>query len=275
VLCSKCGANLPDGSHSCPACGAPEAATADGPTLEVATEPACSKCGTGLPEGSQFCLKCGQPVPAAALANQLATVPPAPAPERVQLARRRSGPPVVLIGLVLVLAGLLAWIAFSDNPTAQELREDVTGARTRTIIETPFSVKPHSYSYYDFTVPPGAMDVTVTGDFTAVSSQEKSKDKDKFTDNNVEVYLLTDTAFVAWRDGYSTGSFYESGRTASDNIGAKLPSGAGHYYLVFSNNFSPRAPKTVRGTVLLHYRALLSESLGQVREKIGNWLGFN
>lgn len=275
MLCSKCGASLPDGSHSCPACGAPENATADGPTLAVATLPPCPKCGTGLPEGSQFCLKCGQPVRAEAIANELATVPPAPAPETVPLARPRSRPPVVLIALVLVLVGLIAWIAFSENPTAQELRDDVTGARAQTIVETPFSVKPHSYSYYDFTVPSGAVDVTVAGDFNAAGSPGKGKDKDKDTDNNIEVYLLTDTAFVAWRDGFATGSFYESGRTASSTIGAKLPSGAGHYYLVFSNNFAPRTAKTVHTTVLLHYRALLSESLGQLREKIGNWLGFN
>jgi hypothetical protein len=47
--------------------------------------------------------------------------------------------------------------------------------------------------------------------------------------------VLTDTAFVVWRDGYATGSFYESGRTAGGTISANLPPGEGRYCLVFSN----------------------------------------
>jgi hypothetical protein len=189
----------------------------------------------------------------------------------MKLAPPRSRPPLLLICLVLVLAGLLGWIVYSDNPAAQELRDDLTGARAQMIIETPFSVKPHTFSSYELTVPPGAVEVTVNGDFHAAASQSK----DTKPDNNIEVYVLTDTAFVAWRDGFSTGSYYESGRTSGGAIRATLPSGAGHYYLVFSNNFSPRTAKNVNATVLLHYRALLSDSLTRLRERLWNWLGFN
>jgi RNA polymerase subunit RPABC4/transcription elongation factor Spt4 len=270
VLCSKCGASLPDGSQTCPACGAPEHAT-DGPSVAVATLPICSRCGSILPEGSRFCLKCGQAVLAEPVTEEVSKVHVTTAPEKVKPARPRSKPPLLLIGLALVLAGLIGWITFSDSPTAQELREDITGARTQTIIETPFSVKPHTFSYYEFMVPPGAVDATVTGNFSATGVAGK----DKVADNNIEVYVLTDTAFVAWRDGYSTGSYYESGKTAGSTISAALPSGAGHYYLVFSNNFSPRTAKTVHATVLLRYRALLSESLTRMRERLWNWFGFN
>jgi len=277
VLCSKCGASLPNGSQSCPACGALELATADDPTVAVAILSVCSKCGTGLPEGSQFCLKCGHPVRTEPIAEEPATVHLATAPEKVKLAQRRSRPPVLLLCLVLVLAGLVGWIAYSDNPAAQELRDDITGARTQTIIETPFSVKPHTFSSYEFTVPAGAVEVAVTGDFNAAGSpaKDKGKDKDKNADNNIEVYVLTETAFVAWRDGFSTGSYYESGRTAGGTVRAKIPSGAGHYYLVFSNNFSARTAKNVEATVLLHYRALLSESLNRLRARLWNGLGFD
>lgn len=207
------------------------------------------------------------------IVKELASVQLTSTPQRVQPARAGHRPPVVLVGLVLVLGGLVGWIAFSDNPAVQELREDVTGARAQTIIETPFILKPHAFSYYEFTVPPGAVDVKVTGDFKAAGVRSNNRDKD--TDNNIEVYVLTDTAFVAWRDGYSTGSYYESGKTASSTISATLPSGAGHYYLVFSNNFSPLTARNIHATVLLRYRALLSESLGRVREKLWSWLGFN
>ena len=271
MLCSKCGASFPDGSQCCPACGTPELASSEGPTVAVATLPVCAKCGSGLPEGSQFCLKCGHPVRTEAIAEDLATVQLAPAPEKVKLGPPRSRPPVLLICLVLGLAGLVGWIAYSDAPAAQELREDITGARAQTIIETPFSVKPHTFSSYELTVPPGAVEVMVKGEFHAAASQSK----DKNPDNNIEVYVLTETAFVAWRDGFSTSSYYESGRTGSGTIRATLPSGAGHYYLVFSNNFSPRTAKTVDATVLLHYRALLSDSLTRLRVRLWNWLGFD
>jgi len=90
------------------------------------------------PKGSQFCLKCGHPVHTEPIAEELAAVHVAPAPEKAKLAQPRSKPPVLLICLVLVLAGLVGWIAYSDNPTAQELRDDITGARAQTIIETAF-----------------------------------------------------------------------------------------------------------------------------------------
>ena len=270
MVCSKCGASLPDGSQSCPACDSSKFAKGAEPAIAVACLPICSKCGNVLAEGSQACPKCGQPPNAEPVTKQLRAIPVASA-ERVRLHRARYRPPIVLVILLLLLAALAAWIAYSDSATAQELREDLTGERAQTIVEAQVSVKANSFVYYQFSVPGGSVDVTVSGDFSVTANPGK----DKNPDNNIEAYILTDTAFIAWRDGYSTGTFYESGRTSQGTIIAKLPTGAGEYYLVFSNRFSPRTAKTIRTNVLLQYRALLSESLVRLRESIRNWLGLN
>jgi ribosomal protein L40E len=287
VLCSKCGTNLPDGSQSCPWCGT-TATTGKSIALAIAPQSVCTKCGTSLPEGSQFCLKCGQSVsPDSQLV--IPQSPPEPktealAPPVVQIPepfprqlparpRRRSR---VLWYLLPLLLGA-SWVALSNDPVAQELRDEITGARTQTIVETPISVKPQSFAYYEFTVPPGAVNVGVTGQFSAEGRPDKKSDKgsNNASDNNVETYVLTDSAFVVWRNGYATGSRYESDRVPQGTINATLPAGSGIYYLVFNNRFSPRTEKNVHATVLLHYQTWAPLWLLRMKERLWNWFGLN
>jgi hypothetical protein len=59
MQCSRCGAEVPEGSRFCAVCGqlvSPQDATSEAPRL-------CPQCGTPVPEGSRFCTACGQPVP--------------------------------------------------------------------------------------------------------------------------------------------------------------------------------------------------------------------
>jgi len=192
----------------------------------------CKKCGSELPEGAKECLNCGQPRP-----------------------RPRFG----IWVLLAILIGMISWAGLSDNPYAQEFRDDVSGVQAQTIVQAPFSVEPHSFSSYKFSVPSGAMGVTLTGQFAAAGISE----------NNIEVCVLTDSAFAVWSNGYSTSNHYESGRVAQGDINAALPSGAGIYYLVFNNKFSQRTPKAIHATVLLHYRSLIGEWIYRLRD----WLG--
>jgi hypothetical protein len=292
VLCGKCGTNLPDGSESCPACGATTGATGKSTALAIAPQTVCSKCETRLPEGSQFCLKCGQPVSAESppLVSELPSViprskpeslvppvlqipvPARPLPARPRRPRRRALWYVVLLLLVTV------WISLSSDPVAQQVRDEITGARTQTIVEAAIPVKPQSFAYYEFSVPPGAVNVGVSGQFSAEGRSAKKNDKgnnDKSNnnDNSIEAYVLTDSAFVVWRNGYSTGTCYESGKVSQGNIDAALPAGSGIYYLVFSNRFSQRTDKNVHAVVLLHYQTWMPEWLLRMKERTWNWLG--
>jgi predicted nucleic acid-binding Zn ribbon protein len=253
--------------------------------LAVAPSSICTQCGANLPEGSQFCLKCGKPVtpesqplipksPSAvqqqkpeALTPSVVQIP-APLSPPLPLRRRRSGTLWYLIAF-LVMA---IWISLSNDPIAQPIRDEITGARTQTIVEAAISVKPQAFSYYEFTVPPGAINVRVTGQFSAEGLPVKKNSKE--IDNDIESYILTDSAFVVWRNGYATGSRYESDRVPGATIDASLPAGSGIYYLVFNNRFSQRTEKTVHAAVLLHYQTWAPMWLLRIKERLWNWLGW-
>ena len=183
--------------------------------------------------------------------------------------RRRSR----ALWYLVPLAGFAIWLSLGNDPLAEQIRDDVTGARTQTIVDETVSMKPQSFAYYEFTIPPGAVNVRVTGQFRAESHSQKRTDKN--IDNNIETFILTDSAFVIWRNGYSTGSRYESGRVSQANLDAPLPAGSGIYYLVFNNRFAPRTEKAVHATVLFQYQTWMPEWLLRIKERLWNWMGLN
>jgi hypothetical protein len=237
----------------------------------------CNRCATNLPRGSQFCLKCGQPVIFAAKGDIL---PPLPAVEpggTQPLGAPRRGRIIPLSLLFLLLLGAGVWAGTSDSAEAQRVQDLVHWSQTQTIVDAALSVNPHSFSAREFTVPPGALKVSITGEFSATAGSPRSgnvngTEKDKDRDPGIEAYVLTDTAFTVWSTGYSAPTQYESGPLAAGAIDAPLPAGAGVYHLVFSNRGSPRA-KTVHATVLLRYRSWLPYALLSLKERLWNWLG--
>ena len=255
MFCSKCGTNLPDGSEFCLKCGQAIQVTAHATSAVV---PFCSKCSTELPDESQFCLKCGQPVARTALAvagNSAAAAAPAPVPI-LKLVRRRSKPKTAIWIAVLMLPAI-AWVVLSNNTAAQELREFITMSHTETITEGDFSVRPRSFSSFKYTVPPGAIHVSVNGQFSTSGGSSNEGD--------LEAFLLTDEAFAAWQSGYSTDTYYESGKASQGEINAALPSGGGAYYLLFKNDSSSQTVKEVHAVVSLHYNRWFPEWLLRLR----------
>jgi hypothetical protein len=236
----------------------------------------CSLCSTNLPDGSQFCLKCGQPV--ISTANSAALAPaPASGTARPQPLRARGQRRIVLWLLVLVLLGAVMWAATSESPAAQQVQEFVRWSHAQTIVDAAVSVNPRSFSACEFTVPPGALNVSVTGEFSAAAGSPRNgngnrNESGKDRDPGIEAYVLTDTAFAVWSSGYSTQTQYESGPVARAIINAPLPAGAAVYHLVFSNKISHRA-KTVHATVLLRYKSWLPDAVVRLREQFWNWIG--
>lgn len=190
-------------------------------------------------------------------------------------ARRRRR--ILSWSFVPVLLGALLWVATSRSPAAQQVQEFVHWSQVQTIVDAQAAVNPGSFWSHEFTVPPGAMDVSVTGEFaaSAVSPRRgtgKSKQNAQDRDNGIEAYLLTNSAFVIWSGGYSSDALYQSGSTAGDAINAPLPQGAGVYHLVFSNKTS-QYPKTVHATVLLRYKSGWPNTVLRLKERLWNWIG--
>jgi len=242
----------------------------------------CSKCGASLPDEAQFCLKCGKPVgsPPKSVAVVEAQSDREIAPPR---RKRRVWAWILLAILVL---GIL-WVATSDNPIAQQGQEFVGFKQDRVILDSAFSVGPHTFRYYKFALPEGSVNVTVVGHFNSAAdvsgagdrkSQAGDKSKNKAAsidniDNNIETYVLTDAAFTVWQNGYATSSLYESGKVAEASVQADVPAGAGIYYLVFSNKSAPKTPKAIHATVLLRYKSWLPDSLRRLKARFWDWVG--
>ncbi len=242
----------------------------------------CSKCGASLPDEAQFCLKCGKPVASPPKSAAAVEVPPAR-----EIAPPRKRRRLLWIFLAIVVVGIL-WVATSDNPIAQQGQEFVGFKQDRIILDSAFSVGPHTFRYYKFALPEGSVNVTVVGHFnsaadvsTAGNRKNPATDKNKSTDaslanttdNNIEAYVLTEPAFTVWQNGYATSSLYESGKVAEGSVQADVPAGAGIYYLVFSNKSAPKTAKSIHATVLLRYKSWLPDSLRRLKARFWDWVG--
>ena len=278
MLCSKCAANLPEGSQFCLKCGE-QVSVSTPAAVEAAANAAlaCSNCGATLPEGGEFCSKCGKPV---ALPAQGAAAWESSVQEAAPLPRKPRKRRIVLRGLLAVILIAIVWAGASDNPFAQGIQELVGWKHDHTILDKPFSVSAHSFRFYKFSLPEGSVHVAIMGQFTAASqgnshasAKVKEKDTGKDADNNIEVYVLSEPAFTVWQNGYATSSVYESGSVSEGKVQADLPAGAGIYYLVFSNKFAPKTAKNVSARVLLRYKSWLPEWFRRMKDRALNWLG--
>ena len=215
MFCSKCGTNLPDGSEFCLKCGhAIEFVVG----ISSAATPLCSNCGAELSEESQFCLKCGHNPAGGGAALVVAgnsSAPAAPALVPMPAPGRRRSKPKPAVWLTIFMLPAIAWVVISNSSAAQQLREFITMSHTETITEGDFPVKPHSFSSFKFRVPPGTIRVSVNGQFSTGSK-------------DMEVYVLTDEAFAAWQSGYSTDTYYDSGKAVQGRSMARFRPVAGH-----------------------------------------------
>ncbi len=193
------------------------------------------------------------------------TVPVEPLPTK--LASKPKRPFLLLIFLALFLLAIV-WIATSSSPLAQGIQELGGDKHDQTIVETPFSVSPHNFRYYKFSLPEASTNVAILGDF-ATSSQAADRHEAKATvpgdDSGIEVFVLSESAFAIWQKGYATSSVYESGRVTQGTLHTNLPTGAGVYYLVFSNKLASKTAKQVNATVLLRYKSWLPDWIRRMK----------
>lgn len=275
MLCNQCSTNLPDDSQFCLKCGQKVESAAHSVALAtISVRAACDQCGATLSPTAEFCRMCGRPVIAPANGSDLPSVLP-PGFEPLQPLPVRRPHQIVAWVLVLLFLGAVLWAATSETPEAQQVQEFVHWAHTQTVVDAALSVNPGSFSSSEFTVPPGALSVSLAGEFSETPGSPRKREKSHGTgkdgDTGIEAYVLTDAAFVVWRSGYATQTQYESGPVAGATINARLP-GAGVYHLVFSNKSSPR-DKIVHATVQLRYKRWLPDAIVHLKDDFWNWLG--
>jgi len=242
----------------------------------------CSKCGASLPDEAQYCLKCGKPVSSSPKSPAVVEPPPA-----IEIARPRPKRRWVLWIVLVILAAGALWTVISDSTAAQEVQEFVGFKQDRTILDSAFTVGPHTFRYYKFALPEGSVNVAVVGQFTAAAdnqstgnrkSQPSDKNSDKNnkasdTDTGIESLVLTEPAFTVWQNGYATSSIYDSGNVAEGAVQADIPAGAGIYYHIFSNKAAPKTSKAVHATVVLRYKSWLPNWVRRMKGRFLDWVG--
>jgi hypothetical protein len=112
------------------------------------------------------------------------------------------------------------------------------------IADREFSIEAASGIDFKFSVPAGASDVRIEGTFNVIGGNP----------SEVAVFLFSSSEFPRWRNQEPATTLYESGRTQQGTLNVPLPSGAGSYYLVFSNHFPLSTPKEVQASIRLLYK---------------------
>jgi hypothetical protein len=178
--------------------------------------------------------------------------------------RRKHSRHFFLWTLFALLIASFLWLATSSNPFAEGFQEFAGNKHDQAIVDVPFSVSPHNFRYYKFSLPEASTNVAVVGDFsvlpeTITRKKTDSKHQQPPAEETVEVYVLSDSAFAIWQTGYTTSSVYQSGRVSQGKLQADLPRGGGVYYLVFSNKFSSAGTRKIDATIVLHYKSWIPE----------------
>jgi hypothetical protein len=176
---------------------------------------------------------------------------------------------IILWTLFFLFLAAVLWAATSSNPFAQGLQELAGKKHDQTILDTPFSLSPHNFRYYKFSLPQDSTNVAIVGDFQASpekSNRSSDKDAGRVADAGIEVFVLTESAFAIWQRGYAASSVYESGKVSEGKLQQDLPAGAGVYYLVFSNKSDPKMSKNVNASILLRYKSWLPEWFRRIKE---------
>jgi hypothetical protein len=165
---------------------------------------------------------------------------------------------------LFLLSAAFVWAVVSNNPFAQGFQDLVGSKPDHPILDKQFTVAARSFRYYQFDLPQGSKNVAVVGHFTASAvtnsnSTIGSNTADKAQDfgSNIEVFVMSESAFADWQKGSTTGLVYESGRVSQGPVNQTLLMGVGTYYVVFSNRFDPGASKNVNAKLLLRYKSWL------------------
>ncbi len=180
----------------------------------------CPFCADEVPDGSKYCNHCS---------GELAAKPKPRVVSRVVIVAV-----AVLMGFLLLRVGL---------ETHQALAKPAPQRHEIKVIDAAAAVDARATSYYTFSVPPNATQVSVTGHFTATGGGG----------NDIDCFLLDEDGLANFKNGHPANVFFNSGKVTQAKIAAALPSTPGTYYLVLDNRFSFLTPKAVQVTATISY----------------------
>ncbi|MGD0329788.1 MAG: zinc ribbon domain-containing protein, partial [Nitrososphaeria archaeon] len=225
------------------------------------TTTTCPHCGKELQPYMTICPYCGQDLKVTPAIQQPATQPGSGwsyGSNNPQSPRKSHRLRNILIVVVVVAVFAFLFFPFpsgtstitsSTNTTSLITYSttaqygNVTGYKyTVYLFNGSISVDASYFDYSPFNVTAGAMNVTVTGNFTASGG----------TGNDIEVYIMNSDQYNNWYNGTTTSSYYDSGQITSANISVLLPAGQS-YYLILDNSFSSISSKTVSGEIILTF----------------------
>jgi hypothetical protein len=159
--------------------------------------------------------------------------------------KRRKGRLLLKAVLLLFLAGVI-WALVSRNPFAQGIQQALGSKPDQTVLAKSFTVPAHGLRYYTFSLPSDSKNVSLVGHFTS-------------SGGDVEAFVLSEPSFTDWQEGSTANSIYESGRISQGSLRRDMPSGAGVYYIVFSNRFDPQSSKNVNAVVRMRYSSWMPD----------------
>lgn len=154
------------------------------------------------------------------------------------------------------------WALFSGNPFAQVVREILGQTPDQTVLNTPFSVSPHSFRYYTFRLPAGTSNAFLTGHFTAVEGTTppaRPAPAEDQAEGGFHLLVLTESSFNDWRKGATPDLLYDSGPVSAADLRVQIPRGGELYYVVFSNRTSSFTAKRVNAQLVLRFRSWLPD----------------
>jgi plastocyanin len=195
----------------------------------------CPACGKQSPDSAEFCSKCGCSIERVTLNPPVRNKPR----RRLHLGGWLSLV-VFLVAVGWFVSFINSHITHSAAPPAAPA--NMKAPRLETIASQSITVGAGSFTYYKIVVPEGAAQPYVDGHFTASGG----------FGNAIQIFVGDTDAFVNFKNGHSSETYFNSGMVTQNSINAILP-GPGTYYLVCNNRFSLQASKSVELDAVLHY----------------------
>ena len=149
---------------------------------------------------------------------------------------------VIVIVLLLAVPSFLSSVQQSSSSSSQGASFFPTEHRLNIADGAVVGIRAGEHQTYTFTIPSGATDARVVGEFEAQGG----------SGNDIIVAIMDDIAYKNWKSGKKVSTYYSTDKLTADRFDVSLPSGT--YVLLFDNSFSLLSNKNVAAIVDLIYK---------------------